>query len=156
MLTRDAAVWAMHPKGCKPTEIGDELGVARQTIDRSLERSEKLHANDDPLQHLQASLANEGTGEPDDIADPAPEWVVGTEAKTAWLAARWDAWASSLTVADVERIAATQHPALPLYRLRSHVPDLASDVRRAINVAFKALPGPEDDDVAPQSWREGC
>jgi hypothetical protein len=161
MLTRDAQVWAQKQRGMTTAEIAADLGVPRQTVDRSLARSEKVHANDDPLQHLQACLANPGTGtgEPDDIADPAPDWVVGTEARTAWLAARWDAWAAGLTVEDVERIAQTPNPALLLYRLRSHAPELpAAGVRRAINVAFKALPSgaPEDDEYDAVPWRVGA
>jgi hypothetical protein len=146
MLTRDAAVWAMHLARMTPTEIGAELGVPRQTIDRSLERSAKLHANDDPLQHPRECLTNQGTAEPVDDPNLTPDRNGRV----------WDRWASSLTVADVERIAQTPHPALTLYRLRSHVPNLPPGVRRAIGVAWKALPGPEDDDVAPQSWRAGA
>jgi hypothetical protein len=135
----------MHLARMTDTEIADELGMVRQTAQRSIERSERLHANDGSMEHLQACLENTGTGEPEDDPSLTPEQNGRV----------WDRWAAGLTVADIERIAATQHSALLLHRLRLQCPDLPLDVRRAINVAYGALPGPDEDDVEPHSWRAG-
>jgi len=157
MLARDAAVWAMHLRGMTPTEIGDELGLPRQTAQRSLERSERLHANDGTLEHLQACFENEGSGEPEDDPNLTPDQNGRV----------WDEWVSTLTVADVERIARAPHPALTLDRLKWRAVNafLADDgqllhppdVMQAINVAWGALPsGPPDDDESDAvPWREG-
>jgi hypothetical protein len=57
-------------------------------------------------------------------------------------------------VEDVQRIAQTPHPQLLLYRLRSHVPDLPPDVRRAINVAWKSrqLPSATASRIGSSRW----
>jgi hypothetical protein len=144
MLTRDLHIWAMKQRRMTPTEIGYELGMARQTVDRSLERSTKLHANDDPLQNLRECLANEGTGEPEDD----PNLTLKQNAKV------WDKWAAGLTVADVERIARTPHPELLLWRLRKH--DLPPDAMDAVNVAWQAhkdrVDAEHDDDDDDDDW----
>jgi hypothetical protein len=144
MLARDAQIWAMHLRGMSDTEIADELGLPRSTAQRSIERGEKLHADDGSLEHLQACLDNPATGEPEDDPLKTPEQNGRV----------WDRWTQSLTVEDVQRIAQTPHPQLLLYRLRSHVPDLPPDVRRAINVAWKSrqLPSATASRIGSSRW----
>jgi len=156
MLARDAQIFAMHLRGMSPTEVGDELGMARQTAERSIKRSENLHANDGSLDNLQACIDNVGTGEPEDDPNLTPEQNGRV----------WDAWMQTLTVADVERIARTPHPELLLHRLKFLAVNaflssgelvLEPDVMQAVNVAWGATRREDDDavGVGDGSWREG-
>ena len=64
MLARDAQIWAMHLARMTPAEIGDELGLARQTVGRSIERSEKRHRETEQLRADAAAM-----GAPEHVLD---------------------------------------------------------------------------------------